>query len=182
MSLADGDLIDTDGPRRRQPRPLDLLLHIELIQVLHRSVVQTFHLGHRLVRHIPAQLAHMRRKALGVARVVRQPVQVFYMHTTAPTTVDAPTLVFQIDPPACQRQVADPAHLLVIAPPAPMPTVRAHGCFFRLLSWMTRAYRSPNTPFNRAPATKPGSAKSERIDWGFFTRLAYPKNGSLLST
>ena len=98
MSLADGDLIDTDGPRRRQPRPLDLLLHVELIQVLHRSVVQTFHLGHRLVRHIPAQLAHMRRKALGVARVVRQPVQVFYMHTTAPTTVDAPTLVFQIDP------------------------------------------------------------------------------------
>ena len=52
--------------------------------------------------------------------------------------------VFQIDPPACQRQVADPAHLLVIAPPAPLPTVRAHSCFFRLLSWMTRAYRSSN--------------------------------------
>ncbi len=33
--------------------PVDLLLHVELIQVLHRSVVQTFHLGHRLVRHIP---------------------------------------------------------------------------------------------------------------------------------
>ena len=74
----------------------------------------------------------MRRKTLGVARVVRQPVQVFYMQTAAPRTVDAPTLVFQIDPPACQRQVADPAHLLVIAPPAPLPTVRAHSCFFRL--------------------------------------------------
>ena len=72
----------------------------------------------------------MRRKTLGVARVVRQPVQVFYMQTAAPRTVDAPTLVFQIDPPACQRQVADPAHLLVIAPPAPLPTVRAHSCFF----------------------------------------------------
>ena len=124
----------------------------------------------------------MRRKTLGVARVVRQPVQVFYMHTAAPRTVDAPTLVFQIDPPACQRQVADPAHLLVIAPPAPLPTVRAHSCFFRLLSWMTRAYRSSNTPFNPAPAKKPGSANSERIDWEFFTRLAYPKNGPLFST
>ena len=92
----------------------------------------------------------MRRKTLGVARVVRQPVQVFYMQTAAPRTVDAPTLVFQIDPPACQRQVADPAHLLVIAPPAPLPTVRAHSCFFRLLSWMMRAYRSPNRPFNPA--------------------------------
>ena len=141
-----------------------------------------FHLGHRLVRHIPAQLAHMRRKTLGVARVVRQPVQVFYMQTAAPRTVDAPTLVFQRDPPACQRQVADPAHLLVIAPPAPLPTVRANSCFFRLLSWMTRAYRSSNTPFNPAPATKPGSANSERIDWEFFTRLAYPKNGPLFST
>ena len=38
----------------------------------------------------------MRRKTLGVARVVRQPVQVFYMQTAAPRTVDAPTLVFQI--------------------------------------------------------------------------------------
>ena len=42
------DLIDTDGPRRRQPRPVDLLLHVERIQSLHRTVVQTFHLGHRL--------------------------------------------------------------------------------------------------------------------------------------
>ena len=47
---------------------------------------------------------------------------------------------------------------------------------------MTRAYRSSNTPFNPAPATKPGSANSERIDWEFFTRLAYPKNGPLFST
>ena len=30
--------------------------------------------------------------------------------------------------------------------------------------------------------TKPGSANSERIDWEFFTRLAYPKNGPLFST
>ena len=104
------------------------------------------------------------------------------MQTAAPRTVDAPTLAFQRDPPACQRQVADPAHLLVIAPPAPLPTVRANSCFFRLLSWMTRAYRSSNTPFNPAPATKPGSANSERIDWEFFTRLAYPKNGPLFST
>ena len=43
-------------------------------------------------------------------------------------------------------------------------------------------YRSPNRPFNPAPTTKPGSANSERIDWEFFTRLAYPKNRPLFST
>jgi len=43
---------------------------------------------------------------------------------------------------------------------------------------MMRAYRSPNIPFNREAATKPGNANSERIDLGFFMLLAYPKNGS----
>ena len=41
VPLADGDLIDTDSPRCRQPRTLDLLLHVELIQLLHGTVVQT---------------------------------------------------------------------------------------------------------------------------------------------
>ena len=110
----------------------------------------------------------MRRKTLGVARVVRQPVQVFYMQTAAPRTVDAPTLVFQRDPPACQRQVADPAHLLVIAPPAPLPTVRANSCFFRLLSWMTRAYRSSNTPFNPGTSHETWQRKQRADRLGIF--------------
>jgi hypothetical protein len=35
--------------------------------------MQALYLGDGLVRHIPAQLAHVHRKALAVARVVGQP-------------------------------------------------------------------------------------------------------------
>ncbi len=83
---------------------------------------------------------------------------------------------------ARHRQISDPADLLVVAPPAPLPTVRAHGCFFRRLSWMTRAYRSPNTPANREVATKPGIVNSARIVLGFFMALAYPNNEALFRT
>src|SRR3546814_1039806 len=37
-----------------------------------------------LVGHAPAQVANMQGEALGVARVLRQPVQPFYMHAAAP--------------------------------------------------------------------------------------------------
>jgi hypothetical protein len=60
-------------------------------------------------------------------------------------------------------------------------TVRTDGCFFRLLSFITRAYRSPNTPFNWEATTKPGNVNNERIDLGFFMLLAYPKNESLFT-
>ena len=41
-----------------------LLLHVELIEILHRAMVQALHVGDRLVRHVPAQLAHLQGKAL----------------------------------------------------------------------------------------------------------------------
>jgi hypothetical protein len=50
--------------------------------------------------------------------------------------------------------------------------VATDGCFFRLLSWITRAYRSPNLPTNFDEAVKPGNANSARIDLGFFMALA----------
>ena len=103
----------------------------------------------------------------------------FYMHAAAPRAVDTPAFELQVDPPSGNREIPDPQDLLVVTSPAPVPTVRTEGCFFRLLSFMTRAYRSPNTPFNWEAATKPGNVNNERIDWGFFMRLAYPKNGSL---
>ncbi len=64
MSLADRDLINTDGTGYGQSRQVNLLLHVELIEIFHRAVMQTFHLGDGLVRHIPAQLAHLHGKAL----------------------------------------------------------------------------------------------------------------------
>ena len=39
MSFADGDLINTDGPGCRQARQVNLLLHVQLIEIFHRAVV-----------------------------------------------------------------------------------------------------------------------------------------------
>ena len=168
MSFADGDLIDTDGPGCWQSRQVHLLLHVKLIQILYRAVVQAFHLGDGLVRHIPAQCAHLHGKALGIARVLCQPVQVFYMHAGAPRTTNSPAFKFHVDSPSSDREITYPQGLLVVTPPASVTTVRTDGCFFRFLSWMTRAYRSPNTPTNLDLATKPGNEKSARIVLGFF--------------
>ena len=182
MPFANGDLINTDGTGCGQSRQVNLLLHVKLIEVFHRAVVQAFHLGDGLVWHIPAQLAHMHGKSLGIARVLRQPVKMFYMHATAPRAVDTPAFKLQVDPPASNREIADPQDLLVVTSPAAVSAARTMGCFFRRLSFRMRAYRSPNTPFNVEAATKPGNANSNRIDLGFFMRLAYPKNGSLFIT
>ena len=57
-------------------------------------------------------------------------------------------------------------------------TLSAYGCA-RLSP--TRPCIGPVVPSIRH-TTKPGSANSERIDWEFFTRLAYPKNGPLFRT
>ena len=179
MSLADGDLINADGPGRWQPRQVNLLLHVELVEIFHRAVVQALHLGNSLVRHVPAQLAYMHGKALGIARVICQPVKMLYMHAATPRAIDTPAFKLQVDPPAGNRQIPYPQALLVVTPPAAVTAMRTDRGFFRLLSRITRAYRSPNTPLIREAATKPGNANSERIDLVFFMRLAYPKNGSL---
>jgi len=114
VALADGDLVNADGPRGGPAGALHLLLHVELIEVLDRAMVQALHVGDRLVRHVAAQLAHMQGKALGVARVLCQPVEVLYMHATAPRTVDAPALELQVDAQAGNREVAHAADAFIV--------------------------------------------------------------------
>jgi hypothetical protein len=102
-----------------------------------------------------------------------------YMHAATPWAIDTPAFKLKIDPPSGNREIPYPQDLLVVSPTATVSTARADRGFFRLLSRMTRAYRSPNTPANREAATKPGNVNNERIDLGVFMQLAYPKNGSL---
>jgi len=134
MSFADRNLINTNGPGCRQAHPLNLLLHVQLIEIFHRAVVQAFHLGHGLVRHIPAQLAHLHGKALRIARIVSQPVKMFYMHAVAPRTTDPPAFELQVDSPSGNRAIAHPQELPVVTTSAAVTTVRTDGCCFRLLS------------------------------------------------
>ena len=155
---------------------LDLLAHVDLVEVLHRAVVQALELGHRLVGHLPAERAHVHREPLREARVLRQPVEALYVHAAAPPAVDAPPLELHPDPPAGHREVASAAGPLVVPAPAPATTLPATRSFFRRRRRMARAYRSPKTPPSCACATKPDSEKSARIDLGAFTGAACPRS------
>lgn len=121
----------------------------------------------------------MHGKMLCVARVLGQPVQMFYMHAATPRAVDTPAFELQVDPPSHHREVSYLQQLLVVTSSTALTTVTTHRCFFLRLSWMTRAYRSPYLPSNFDAVVKPGNANSARIDRGFFMALAYPKNESL---
>lgn len=116
-------------PMARRHGPL--LLHVELIEILHRAREQTLHFGHRLVRHVAAQLAHMQRKALDVASVLGPSIEMFYMHATAPRTVGAPTLELQVNPPVGHREIAYPLSPLAVTAAATLPAAGTDGCFFR---------------------------------------------------
>ena len=74
MPFANRELVNADGAGRGLSRQGNLLLHVECIQIFHRTVVQAFHLSHGLVRHTLAQLAHMQGKALRIARIRGEPV------------------------------------------------------------------------------------------------------------
>lgn len=113
-----------------RPAPLHLLLQVELVELLDRAVVQALQLGHRLVRHVAAQLAHMQGNALGVARVLGQPIEMLYVHASAPRTVDAPALELQVNPPVSHREIAHPLGALVVAVATAMTAVGTHGGFF----------------------------------------------------
>src|SRR3546814_1382676 len=103
----------------------------------------------------------MQGEALGVARVLRQPVQPFYMHAAAPGAVDPPTLELNVKIPTCHTQVAGTEQAFVVAAAAAMAAVRAHRCFFRRRNDTIRIFGSPNSPLSVAAATKPGKRSEE---------------------
>jgi hypothetical protein len=110
--------------------------------------VQALHLGDSFVRHITAQLTHLHGKALRIARVLRQPVQMLYMHAAAPRAVDMPAVKLQfVDPPASNREIPHLQDSFVVTSPAAVTTVRTEGCFFRLLS-LTNHFSVPDNEQN----------------------------------
>ena len=106
VPFPDGDLVHADRPRRRRARAGQLLLHVELVEVLHRAVVQMLDLGHRLVGHVATELADVKREALRVARILRQPVELLYEHGAAPRAPHAPALELEVDAPVGGTNVA----------------------------------------------------------------------------
>jgi hypothetical protein len=130
VPLPDGDLVHPDRPRCGQAGAGNLLLQVDPVEVLDRAVVETRRLGHPCVGHLAAARAHMPREALREAWVLGQPVEAFYEHATAPRAVDPKPLELDRDPEPASRAVAGTAGAFVVAPAAPMSTLRADRCFF----------------------------------------------------
>jgi len=173
VPLANGDLIASDGPGRRHPRTSHLLGHVELVQVLDRSVVQSFRHRYGLVGHLATERSDVQGVPSRVPRILRQPIHPLYEHGTTPRAVDAPTLELQIDPPTRRRQIPNSTRALVVSAMTPMPAAGARCRFFRRRRTTIRAYRSPNTPCRPASATNPGSEKRALRDLGCFTAPDY---------
>ena len=170
MPFPNGDFVHANRSGRRRARAGQLLLHVELVEVLHRAVVEMLDLGHRLVGHVATKPSDVKREALRVARVLRQPVELLYEHGAAPRAPHAPALELEVYPPVGDANVADPHAALVIAASATMTAARAARCFFRRRRMTTRAKRSPNTPLRRDEAMKPGSENRPRNVLGDCTR------------
>jgi hypothetical protein len=135
-------------------------------------MVQPFHLGNRLVRHVAAQLAHMQGKALGIAWILCQPIEMLYVHATAPRTFDAPTLELQVNSPARHSEITRSTSAFVMALTATVATAGTHSRFFRRIRVMIRAWRSPKMPLSVPLVTKPGIENSSRTVRGDF--MDYP--------
>jgi hypothetical protein len=131
MPFPDGNLVHADRPRRGQAGAGDLLLHVDCVKVFDRAVVEALRLGHRRVGHLAAERAHMHGKALGKARVRRQPVETLYVHAAAPRAVDPKPLELDVDAEPASREIAGTAGAFVVATAATVATLRAACRFFR---------------------------------------------------
>lgn len=162
VPLPNGDLVDADYRGSRLARARELLLHVELVHLLDRVPVEAQVVRHLLDRGTAALLAHVQRKALGVVRIGREPVEPFPLHATAPAAVDAPDLDVEVDPQVAARQIAHAANFPVVPRAVRAPTRPTDRFFGRRLRARTRALGSPKRPTTVRLGVKPGKRYASR--------------------
>jgi hypothetical protein len=156
VPLADGDLVDADGPGGGRAGAAELLPHVLLVQVFDRVPVEVQFLGHLLDGGGSAAPAHEEGKALGVQRVVGQPIEALGFHGLAAGAIDPPPPKGKVDTAVAAGEVAHPTQAFVVGAATDMTTDPA-GCFFRRRRRrMTTAIRSPKRPRTFASGANPG--------------------------
>jgi hypothetical protein len=160
VPLADGDLVEANRARRGAGRPPQLLAHVLLVQLLDGLPVELELARHLADRRRPTAAPHEEAEPLCVEGVVGQPVQALLLHGVAPRAVHPAHRELEVHPRVPARQIADPAHPVVVKRPD-RPTARAASCFFRRRTNRTmRAFGSPNTPPMVASGRHPGNRYS----------------------
>src|SRR3974390_3066649 len=157
MALADRNLVDADHLRTRHPHPLELGLHVLLVQHLDRVPVQRQLLRHVRNRRLPAAAPDKIGEAFGVERIVGQKVEPLPLHLAAVAAIETPHLQLQEYPRVPARQIAHPTDLAVV-PARLHPTAAPTRRFFeRRFSAMMRAFGSPKIPRTVRCARKPAN-------------------------
>jgi hypothetical protein len=154
--LADGNLVDADGPRRRLTGTAELLGHVLLVDFLDRLPIEEQILGNRFDGAVPAAPAHKESKALRVEGIVGQPIEAFGLHGLAPWAPDPANEEVEIDAPVATGKIADTARPLIVKGCRYLATRAADRFFPRRWSVRTTAQRSPKSPWTLAKGTNPG--------------------------
>ena len=102
---------------------LDLLAHVLHLECLDGSPIEKVFLRHILDRGRSTAPTDVESKALGVERVVGQPVELLLLHPLAARAVDPPNIELKVDTYASRRKIPDPAqfadHPLCTRPQTP---------------------------------------------------------------
>ena len=162
VALLDRDLIDADHLGTRCTLPAQLLPHVLLLQLLDRFPVEMKLLGDVPDGRCSTPPADEERKALGVERIVREPVERLTLHLAAAPTRHPPQLHLQVHTLVAARQIANAPDPLVVVAPVPSATDTACRFFRRRVSETSSAMRSPKTPWTSAPGTTPGNRYASR--------------------
>src|SRR5262249_8625839 len=111
---------------------------------------------------VAAAPADVEGKALGVERVVGQPVEAFGFHAATPPTGDTTDREGQVDAFIATGAVTDPTWPLIVAARETMATDAARRFFRRRRRVSRTAWGSRSRPWMRAAGTKPGKRYRSR--------------------
>jgi len=111
---ADGDLVDADDRRCRRPGATELLAHVFDLQGLDRLPVQAEFASYILDSRGPTAPTHVEGEALGVKRVVGQPVQRLLLHCAAAPAGHATALELQVHPSVTTGEIAHATELVIV--------------------------------------------------------------------
>lgn len=162
VPLANRNLVDADRLRTGRASPLQLRLHVLLVEFLDGLPVQMQFLGNILDGAAPAASPDEPGKPLRVERVVCKKVELLALHLAAISTEDSPDFQFQIDARVATGQIPYSSCRSVV-PANVRPTALLADCFFeRRTNVMTRAAESPKTPRTSSRGRKPANRYASR--------------------
>src|SRR5215475_5277562 len=118
MALADRDLVNADRLRLRLTGALELLAHVLHLQRLDGLPIEKVFLGHILDRGCSTATANVESKALGVERVVGEPVKSFLLHVPTTPAIHTAHIELKVDPRPPAGKVSHQPRFAVI-PAAP---------------------------------------------------------------